>query len=573
MNYTTKITVLIAILASLGVKGQKLSEQQKLEDFEYMFHVFEENYPYFGVLEREHDINWIDNKSKYLKLINESKDDKEFITAIKIILNDLHSGHTDFMPTFYRNFFIKAYTSNSNKESKNSEISRKTWIDQLNKGNNYWSELFGVDEKSENDVFNYDSTSLSFNIIKENNIAVLKIKSFNKFQIKNDSARIYNYLKTIKDFENLIIDIQDNSGGDARYWRDNIVPLLIKEKVKFKNYLAVRKGEFIKPFFDEIGFQKEFFNVSKELKELPKEVIEKDFYLVSDTNVIEPKNNIDFNGKIFLLVNKGVYSSAEGLAVFCKSTNWATVVGETTSGDGVGVDPIIVCLPNSKILIRFPGSMGLNPNGSSNEEQNTVPDIKIDGRSSEERLYNFAKTINPAIQYTYYDVPPILNNCKVDIIIYPTNESSDSTNTKILRQVKRVNDMFFHIEDSLIIPDTIALKRKFYHKHINCYGSINGNLWIKQNIKNFPIEITTNHIKAREMYKGNNLSLISSWFNSDSENYYVRFYTAQKSEGVLGINKVFHGPTNYVIADEKHELIETGNFKYNRTINQYEVSK
>ena len=575
MNYKTKIIGFLTILSSLSVNGQKLSEQQKIEDFEYMFHIFKENYPYFGVLERDHNLNWVSNKSKYLKLIKDSKDDKEFITAIKIALNDLHSGHTDFMPTFYRDYFIKAYSSQKEPKRKDYRTTnyRETWVDQLIKGDNYWSELFGVGEKSDDPVFLYDSTSLSFTIIEENKIAVLKIKSFNQIQIEADSSRIYDYLESVKNYENLIIDIQDNSGGDARYWRDNLVPFLLKDEIKFKNYLAIRKGDFIKPFFKEIDFQKEPFEISKELKELPKEVIEKDFYLVSDTNVIVPKNNVGFSGNIFLLVNKGVYSSAEGFAVFCKSTGWATVVGETTSGDGIGIDPIIFCLPNSKILIRFPSSMGLNPDGSSNEEKNTEPDLKIEGRSSEERLYNFARTINPNIEYTYYDIPPILNDCKVDVIIYPTNESSDSLNKKIFEQVKSVNELFFHIPDSLIMPDTVALKMTLKNRNINCYGSINGNLWIKGNIKHFPIEITSEYIKAREFHKGTNLSLITSWFNSESDNHYVRFYTAQNSEGVLGISNVFHGPTNYVIADDNYELIESGNYSYNRNNHKYEISK
>ncbi len=570
MKYCKGVGLVLLVIFFSTTQAQQFTTQQKIEDFEYMFSAFEENYPYFGVLEREHEINWLANKTNYLNQVKESKNDTEFITAIKIALNDLHSGHTDFMPTFYRSFFLDAYAKE--KDDPVSGITRKRWREELEKGDNYWAELFGVAGDLNDKKLTYDSTLLSLEIIEEGNIAALKIASFSQVQMERDSARIYAYLNSVKDYQHLIIDIQDNTGGDARYWRNNIVPLLIDEEIEFKNYLAIRNGKFIRPFLKEIGFQKESFKIAANLKELPGEVNERDFYLVSDEANISPKNNIGFKGKIHLLVNNKVYSSAEGLAVFCKATRWATVVGETTGGDGIGVDPIILCLPHSKILIRFPSSMGLNPNGSSNEEKNTVPDVQMEGRSSEERLYNLAKTLSPNVEYVYHDTPPILNDCKADVVIYPTHESSDSLNTAILNQVKSVNDQLYKLPDSLIIPDTIALVSNLQHKNVVCVGSVNGNLWTKKNLANFPIEITPNYIKAKAKHEGDNLSLITSWFNGKSEAKYVCFYTAQKSEGIIHINYIFHGPTSYVIAGEDHKAIEKGNFKFNRQSNEYEVS-
>lgn len=62
------------------------------------------------------------------------------------------------------------------------------------------------------------------------------------------------------------------------------------------------------------------------------------------------------------------------------------VVGERTNGDGVGTDPLLLTLPNSGIVIRFTGEMGLNPDGSANEEMKTIPDVLIKANSGEERL-------------------------------------------------------------------------------------------------------------------------------------------------------------------------------------------
>ncbi|QNK42614.1 hypothetical protein HCR03_11650 [Caproicibacter fermentans] len=71
----------------------------------------------------------------------------------------------------------------------------------------------------------------------------------------------------------------------------------------------------------------------------------------------------------------GRNSSAEGFAHFCKQTGFATIVGDPTNGDGIGIDSLIFVLPNSGICLRFSASLGLNPDGGSNEEFGTTPDV------------------------------------------------------------------------------------------------------------------------------------------------------------------------------------------------------
>ncbi len=82
-----------------------------------------------------------------------------------------------------------------------------------------------------------------------------------------------------------------------------------------------------------------------------------------------------FDGKVWLLVSNQVYSAAEAFTVFCKDTGFATIVGTETGGDGIGIDPVYFMLPNSGLLIRYSPLFGLNPDGSSNEEYGSTPDI------------------------------------------------------------------------------------------------------------------------------------------------------------------------------------------------------
>lgn len=90
---------------------------------------------------------------------------------------------------------------------------------------------------------------------------------------------------------------------------------------------------------------------------------------------IVPKKRVDFHGKIWLLVDEKVFSTSEGLASACKENGCAVLVGKRTGGDGVGIDPALLVLPNSKIVFRYSMMYGLNADGSCNAEAGTEPDI------------------------------------------------------------------------------------------------------------------------------------------------------------------------------------------------------
>lgn len=93
-----------------------------------------------------------------------------------------------------------------------------------------------------------------------------------------------------------------------------------------------------------------------------------------------------------MLVDDAVYSASEAFASFCKATGFATLVGTTTGGDGVGIDPMVVVLPHSGICLRFSSSLGLNPDGSGNEEFGTVPDVVCEpGEDALEKCLEMAR--------------------------------------------------------------------------------------------------------------------------------------------------------------------------------------
>lgn len=55
-----------------------------------------------------------------------------------------------------------------------------------------------------------------------------------------------------------------------------------------------------------------------------------------DEAQITPCEPIGFDGRIDLLVDSGVFSSAEAWTNFAKESDWTTLVGERTGEDGIG---------------------------------------------------------------------------------------------------------------------------------------------------------------------------------------------------------------------------------------------
>jgi C-terminal processing protease CtpA/Prc len=56
----------------------------------------------------------------------------------------------------------------------------------------------------------------------------------------------------------------------------------------------------------------------------------------------------------------------------------AQLIGTNTGGDGIGYTPFLFVLPNSKLVIQMTTCMGINPDGTANEETQTTPDVYVD---------------------------------------------------------------------------------------------------------------------------------------------------------------------------------------------------
>ncbi|WP_298421261.1 S41 family peptidase [uncultured Kordia sp.] len=370
---------------------KQLTKKEKLTDFEYLYQELKASYPYFGINKRAYKTDWLAKKSEYIEAIKKTKDDKAFFNVFNDIMNDLHNGHTDAYPTIIYSYFYDAY-----KQAVAQHPIYESHVKELEKTDSirskYWEdinhELFFSDTNVENTAVEstnntYENIDITF--IDSLKTASIHVKSFSYDYLDQDADTLKYFFNKAQAYENIIIDIQGNDGGSTEYWIQNMLPHLINDTISTPVVYAFKNSDRLRKFkpnyfenmitYDEIGLP----NTPEELKN--------GSYLFrrDDMTIVPSEDSQKYLGKVYLLVDNVVFSSSETLAFFCKSTKFATVVGEKTSGDGVGTDPLLLTLPNSGIVIRFTGEMGLNPDGSANDETKTIPDISIEATDMKER--------------------------------------------------------------------------------------------------------------------------------------------------------------------------------------------
>ncbi|SCX87875.1 S41 family peptidase [Alkaliphilus peptidifermentans] len=370
---------------------EDLSMEEKLEDFEYLYKVIKENYPFLGVNKRMNGVDWVANYQRYKQKVLATNTDFEFHNVLEEILRDLNNGHTHILDQSFVIFCRDIYYHVLNDEHyKNSWY--KIIFDSLNDGvalKRYGLETLSLKEfNNENteEVISEPIENAEVGDIIEGMVGYIYIpKMIQNHQREKDEKLISNYLKEVKDYQALVIDIRGNSGGNNQYWSDFMLPLIIDKEYSFETYTFYREGEISSKLVDnwvgheEIHLQKVEDLDKNKFSMLPPEVYDSfNNYYCYVYNVKPNEESIRFHGNIYLLIDRWVYSASEAFAVFAKGVDFATLIGERTGGDGIGHDPWIEMLPNSGYLVRFPVDLSTTSDGTVNEEHKTTPHYEVE---------------------------------------------------------------------------------------------------------------------------------------------------------------------------------------------------
>lgn len=366
---------------------EALGTKDYIEDFDYTYSILESYYPFFEVNKIANNVDWLGNREEYKNLISKCNTDEEFYEAMGLILAELNNGHTHLLDTNYgldsyvlykmtlprfdwRVDMVKIFEKPIVQARHN--ITNERIDDMVEHMETYVSD---VNTRKNIVVANIVPDKVAYISIKEMVTPDLNIPSF-----KEEHDIIKNYLKEVKDHSALIIDIRENGGGNSAYWSDFLMPLIVDRSYSQDTYSFVKDGPLLNRFRRQSGF-KELTNDKISDFNFPEKTnnIVKDFayYMDGNTQVTPSKDSINFQGNLYLLVDKYVYSSSEQLASFAKESEMATLVGERTGGDGIGTDPMLIDLPNTGYVLRFSKELGITEEGSINELDQTEPDIEV----------------------------------------------------------------------------------------------------------------------------------------------------------------------------------------------------
>jgi len=141
--------------------------------------------------------------------------------------------------------------------------------------------------------------------------------------------------------------------------------------------------------------------------------------------------------------------------------------------------------------------------------------------------------------------------------IFPTSDK-DSASLKIAQNyVKTVFDRF-KTAGNILISDSIALKTNLFNYGLMVYGTIESNLFLLKYKSIFPFRLENNILIADKEYKNEALKFITCLPNPFNPQKGMAIYTAFSNSNIQDINRVFHGPEDYIIFLNKDSIINKG---------------
>lgn len=296
---------------------------------------------------------------------------KEIITKLDTIILNRDGNREDlFNFMFSSSLFVTLFANSENEKYKieyQDYKTKQTKIDTL--ALRYF--FMEQEEESIKDYFSYE--------VKENNVAVLKIKTFQSAHLKRltPSWRRYfcqNLKKRIKcvfkeiekdNIEHLVIDIRENEGGDP-YLAYQICSYVLEDSFQYFQYFSINENLPQKFYWSNMSCvdsadTKYFFDKN-----------------ASHTYHSQKAKNI-YKSQLYVLIDDGTYSTGVQLASLLKYHKRAEIIGQTTGGIANYCNAyqfVEYELPNTKTsgiipIFKVPLAVNLS------NEKGVVPDYSI----------------------------------------------------------------------------------------------------------------------------------------------------------------------------------------------------
>ena len=376
------------------------------EDYDFFWTTLEENCATFGLIEEKQGINLEQIKQEYQQMISNLRDGdaEQFVQIMEMVSSRLgmfaHICVID--PKLYHQYTNGgSWESETAKEVFQSEKVQSfyQWTETLPR---YQYQLKSMEEATrlqEDEAGEQSNAVMDANIqlSREDEIAIVRLKSLG-FYGEGVSQVVIEKLRTFcwenLDAQHFIIDITGNPGGSSLIWSDGLDPLWAGKVFSREEVAAYKLGSMNVQMWDgwpESDSDVELRPISdlsimdypkldmQSLEECDGVAIKKK---VNDYTHAENPDGQEFEGRIWILTDHVVASSAEGLVHFAKGNELCTLVGTQTGGASSTMTPtppanMTVAMPNSGMMMRYAPFYFINEDGTCLNVEGTHPDIEI----------------------------------------------------------------------------------------------------------------------------------------------------------------------------------------------------
>ncbi len=185
-------------------------------------------------------------------------------------------------------------------------------------------------------------------------------------------------------YRKLIIDVRNNSGGSPAYVYRNLIQPFLDQPVTYTQVAGIKRAykDKLKP--SELKSLRRMCSnenahvINTKEIQAPEGFDNEDWVFYRLTRRIEPDNRYNFDGSLYVLVDKGTFSAADDFANAVKRIGYARLVGQNTGGGSAAyIIPPALKLPNSSMIFRVETEIVINPDGSINELVGTPPDVTL----------------------------------------------------------------------------------------------------------------------------------------------------------------------------------------------------
>lgn len=376
-----------------------------LADFDFLVEELEANMPLYGVLYRRLGIDFavllagvreriltediFDGTLEDVEQMERAAADFLFAALQRMSIPLGGIGHlAPFSYDMYLGYLVYLKRLQTESPEEFSPI-MQSWLEVFAHPAALWFYGVDMDELDLDDegvsMLGADRNAIRTSIISPREIALVSIRhAMNTLDF--DRETLYPFFEEIQNYEHLIIDLSEHSGGYTIHFRELILSPLLSVPVQVEGHEFFMDGDRTQRYlellllqYDEAGNKAHVhdaveFVTARNMMYFNQYDLETLAWVFEYSYMIEPiKDGFPFGGRIWILTGERTASAGELAILQASSTGFATTVGAPTQGI-MPAESSYILLPNTGIIFRMDLSYFTDTDGRSLEEFGITPD-------------------------------------------------------------------------------------------------------------------------------------------------------------------------------------------------------